>query len=96
MQDVTFSLNKGEFAVLCGKSGCGKSTLLRHLKKNLMPYGRLQGSICYLGQEIEELPKRLCASEITGRGMKPVLFWKTRPGSLRSISRVSAVSFRFP
>lgn len=64
LRDISFSVERSEFVVLCGKSGCGKSTLLRHLKKNLMPYGRLEGSILYQGQEIEELPKRLCASEI--------------------------------
>jgi len=64
LRDISFSIGRSEFVVLCGKSGCGKSTLLRHLKKNLMPYGRLEGNILYQGQEIEELPKRLCASEI--------------------------------
>jgi lipoprotein-releasing system ATP-binding protein len=28
LQDLTFSINKGEFVALTGKSGCGKSTLL--------------------------------------------------------------------
>ena len=64
LRDISFSVKRSEFVVLCGKSGCGKSTLLRHLKKNLMPYGRLEGSILYQGQEVEDLPKRLCASEI--------------------------------
>ena len=64
LRDISFSVKRSEFIVLCGKSGCGKSTLLRHLKKNLMPYGRLEGSILYQGQEVENLPKRLCASEI--------------------------------
>ena len=64
LRDISFSINRSEFVVLCGKSGCGKSTLLRHLKKNLMPYGRLEGNILYRGQEVEDLPKRVCASEI--------------------------------
>ena len=64
LRDVNFSINRSEFIVLCGKSGCGKSTLLRHLKKNLMPYGRLEGNILYRGQEVEDLPKRLSAAEI--------------------------------
>ena len=64
LRDINFSINRSEFIVLCGKSGCGKSTLLRHLKKNMMPYGRLEGSILYRGQEVEDLPKRLSAAEI--------------------------------
>ena len=64
LKGINFSIETSEFVVLCGKSGCGKSTLLRHLKKNLMPYGNLKGNILYKGQEIEELSKRRCASEI--------------------------------
>ena len=64
LNNINFSVENSEFVLLCGKSGCGKSTLLRHLKKNLMPYGKLEGNILYKGQEIEKLPKRLCASEI--------------------------------
>jgi len=64
LNSISFVARNSEFILLCGRSGCGKSTLLRHFKKNLMPYGRLDGSIMYKGQEIENLPKRMCASEI--------------------------------
>lgn len=62
--DVSFSIARAEFCVLCGKSGCGKSTLLRQLKKNLIPYGEISGSAQYHGEEIAELPDRINASEI--------------------------------
>ena len=29
LEDISFSVEKGEVLVLCGPSGCGKSTLLR-------------------------------------------------------------------
>ena len=64
LKDITFTVEDSEFVVLCGKSGCGKSTLLRHLKKNMMPYGKSDGNILYKGQEIRELSKRLCSSEV--------------------------------
>lgn len=64
LKNINFSIESSEFVLLCGKSGCGKSTLLRHLKKNLMPYGKLDGNVLYKGQEIENLSKRVCASEI--------------------------------
>ena len=64
LRDVSFSIARAEFCVLCGKSGCGKSTLLRQLKKNLIPYGEISGSAQYHGEEIAELPDRINASEI--------------------------------
>ena len=64
LEDVSFSVEQSEFIVVCGKSGCGKSTLLRHLKKNLMPYGRLEGEVLYNGKAIADLDDRLNASEI--------------------------------
>ena len=64
LKHIDFTIKRSEFVVLCGKSGCGKSTLLRHLKKNLMPYGNLEGSIQYCGREIEDLDDRVNATEI--------------------------------
>ncbi|MBP9991532.1 MAG: ATP-binding cassette domain-containing protein, partial [Bacteroidales bacterium] len=32
LSDVSLSVSKGDFFVICGHSGCGKSTLLRQLK----------------------------------------------------------------
>lgn len=64
LDNINFSINRSEFVVLCGKSGCGKSTLLRHLKKNLMPYGNLDGNVLYCGKEIEDLDDRVSAAEI--------------------------------
>ena len=32
LEDVSFTLDKGDFAVLCGQTGSGKTTLLRALK----------------------------------------------------------------
>ncbi|MDB7899662.1 ATP-binding cassette domain-containing protein, partial [uncultured Flavonifractor sp.] len=31
LDDLTLTVEQGEFLVLCGPSGCGKSTLLRQL-----------------------------------------------------------------
>ena len=40
LKDVTLSVGRGEYMVLCGRSGSGKTTLLRHLKP-----GRRRGAI---------------------------------------------------
>ena len=64
LDSVSLSIPESEFVVLCGKSGCGKSTLLRHLKKSMNPYGNKFGSVCFDGEEIEEMNDRDAASKI--------------------------------
>ena len=31
LKNISFNINKGEFAAIVGKNGCGKSTLAKHL-----------------------------------------------------------------
>ncbi|MFR2333255.1 MAG: ATP-binding cassette domain-containing protein [Flavonifractor plautii] len=68
LDDLTLTVEQGEFLVLCGPSGCGKSTLLRQLKTVLAPHGRRLGSIRFEGRPLEELDQRgarrnrLCAA----------------------------------
>ena len=69
--DISFSVNEGEFVLLCGRSGCGKTTLLRHLKNSLAPHGRLDGTITYKGKKIKDISKRESASEIGYVGQSP-------------------------
>ncbi|WP_461812341.1 ABC transporter ATP-binding protein [Faecalimonas sp.] len=64
LKNVTFEIEEAQFIVICGKSGCGKSTLLRQMKKNLMPYGELNGEILYDEIPIKELEERRSVSEI--------------------------------
>ncbi len=52
---LNFSINAGEFVILCGASGCGKSTLLKLLKKEVAPAGNRQGEILFQGKPAEEL-----------------------------------------
>ena len=64
LESVSLSIKESEFVVLCGKSGCGKSTLLRHLKKSMNPYGNKLGSVCFDGEEIEDMNDREATSKI--------------------------------
>lgn len=64
LDDISLSITESQFIVLCGKSGCGKSTLLKQLKKNLMPYGKMEGNAKYCGEEISSLEDRKSAKEI--------------------------------
>lgn len=45
LEGVSLSAEKGDFVLLMGKTGSGKSTLLKLLKKELAPYGNIQGEI---------------------------------------------------
>ncbi len=53
--NLNFSLDAGEFVLLCGPSGCGKSTLLRHLKTCLRPQGSREGTIAFAGQPLDSI-----------------------------------------
>ena len=64
LKDVSFSVNEGEFIVVCGPSGCGKSTLLRSLKPQLRPFGEMSGKIELYGRDINEIPDAESAAEI--------------------------------
>lgn len=55
LDTLDFSVNPGEFLVLCGPSGCGKSTLLRQLKTVLSPHGHRLGRIAFQGQPLEDV-----------------------------------------
>ncbi|MEG2174862.1 MAG: ATP-binding cassette domain-containing protein [Oscillospiraceae bacterium] len=59
LQDISLSVEDGEFLLLCGRSGCGKSTLLRHCKPSLRPAGRLCGHILFAGKAIEEADNQI-------------------------------------
>ncbi len=62
--NISFTVQQGEFLILCGPSGCGKSTLLRHLKTCLTPHGLFSGEIRYQGKLLSEMTQREQAQEI--------------------------------
>ena len=64
LKDVTLSIEKGEYVVLCGKSGSGKTTLLRHLKPVLAPHGKKTGTILFGGVPMENVSQRDQAAKI--------------------------------
>ncbi|MBO4937582.1 MAG: ATP-binding cassette domain-containing protein [Oscillospiraceae bacterium] len=58
LEDVTLSIEKGEYVVLCGKSGSGKTTLLRHLKSVLAPHGKHSGEILFNDIPMDKVSQR--------------------------------------
>ena len=64
INNVSFTLEEGEFVILCGKGGSGKSTLLRCLKREVIPNGDLTGKICVQGEDTENMSTAASAAVI--------------------------------
>ena len=64
LEDISFSLFPGEFALMCGSSGCGKTTLMRLLKRELAPHGHMTGQLLYCGRPMADMSDRQAAQEI--------------------------------
>lgn len=71
VDSVSFSLNRGDFCVLCGATGSGKSTLLQCLKREIAPKGQLDGDILYQDQPLQKLPERISACKIGFVAQRP-------------------------
>lgn len=56
LHDISFTVNDGDFVVVCGPSGCGKTTLLKALKPQLRPHGKLTGTIEFCGCNLDDIP----------------------------------------
>ena len=64
LDDVSLKIEKGEYAVICGKSGSGKTTLLKHLKTVLTPHGKRSGEIYFNGFPLEKVSNREQSAKI--------------------------------
>ncbi|MDO4262117.1 MAG: energy-coupling factor transporter ATPase [Eubacteriales bacterium] len=64
LDKVSFSMEEGEYIVVCGESGCGKTTLLRQAKPELWPAGAREGTVFYRETPLERLPGETTAMRI--------------------------------
>ena len=64
LSDVSLTIRRGEYVVLCGKSGSGKTTLLRHLKSVLAPHGKRSGDIRINGVSLKDMSQRDQAAKV--------------------------------
>ena len=69
LQDISFSLEKGEFVSIIGPSGAGKSTILRTINRLIEADS---GRICFEEREMNELKrKELRKKVLAGVGVVP-------------------------
>ncbi|MBQ9408803.1 MAG: ATP-binding cassette domain-containing protein [Clostridia bacterium] len=64
LENISLSLDRGDFAVLCGPTGSGKTTLMKLLKREIRPLGELSGEIFYDGQSLDALDDAVSAFKI--------------------------------
>ena len=64
LDHVSFSVEHGEYIVLCGKSGSGKTTLLKQLKPVLAPAGKKSGEVLFNGVNVRLISERDQAAKI--------------------------------
>lgn len=64
LEELSFSIEKGEYVVVCGESGCGKTTLLRMAKPELRPVGQGKGTVYYKEIPVQQLDAEQSAFKI--------------------------------
>ena len=64
LNQISFSMEEGEYLVVCGESGCGKTSLLRLAKPEMTPAGAFEGKIYYKDTPLEELDSEISALKI--------------------------------
>lgn len=71
IDNISFSVDRGDFVTVCGQTGCGKSTLMRLLKKELIPLGEMSGKVYYKNRDVQTLSEKETACSIGFVAQRP-------------------------
>lgn len=64
LHHISFTMQEGEYLVVCGESGCGKTTLLRMAKPEMTPAGACEGKVCYRERPLMTMGREASARQI--------------------------------
>jgi oligopeptide/dipeptide ABC transporter ATP-binding protein len=88
VNDVSFSVNRGEVLALVGESGCGKSTVALALMRLVPPPGKIAGGKVWLeGQELLSLND---AAMVSVRGKQIAMIFQNPLVSLNPVYRAGS------
>lgn len=73
LDDVSFSLDTGDFCCIMGRSGSGKTTLLRQMRTVLAPHGTRSGRVLLRGRNLADVPLREQSRSVGFVGQDPDL-----------------------
>lgn len=64
LQNIDFTLESGDFCVICGKSGSGKSTLLKTLAPQITENGDIYGDVLLFGESAFDISPKDAAQTV--------------------------------